>query len=442
MTTGTLRPEVIATRTSLGRWLRTQTAAIAPAWIASVHARPPMHVQGSPVPPAVESVLQDVYDGLVIALEVGRYDDLERAASALVGYHLPIGYQLGDLIGIVMLLKENLWLAITAAFDTETVLQQLYGLDAALTRLLTQVSIAFLTEKEDALHEELEQTKWRLEKLDRTKSDFISIAAHELKTPLTLIQGYADILSLELARESNERRRSALIGLASGIQRLGAIIQDMIAVSMIDNEVLTLHYQPMTLLHIARMAVSDLEMSISDRRLTLTIGEFPSELGTFYADPQRLYLALNHIVGNSIKYTPDGGAITINARVLKTSPEKGMDFVQVSIADTGIGIALEDQERIFDKFSGVTEPLRHSSGRTKFKGGGPGLGLAVAKGIIDAHGGKVWAESPGYDERQCPGSTFYFVLPVRREPPPPMRGQERLSQISNPKRLSQISNPK
>jgi signal transduction histidine kinase len=108
-----------------------------------------------------------------------------------------------------------------------------------------------------------------------------------------------------------------------------------------------------------------------------------------------------------------------------------MNFVQVSVTDTGIGIAPEDQDRIFDKFYGVTEPLRHSSGRTKFKGGGPGLGLAVAKGIVDAHGGKIWVESPGHDERLCPGSTFYFVLPVRREPPETPRGQERLSKISN-----------
>jgi len=430
MSTGPLRLEVIAARTTLGRWLRAQTTAIVPAWLDAVHARPPVHVQGTEVPAANESVLQDIYDGLVIALEVGRYEDLEKAATALVERHLPVRFSLADLVRIVMLLKENLWLAITAAFDTETALQQLWGLDASLTRLLTQVSLSYLTEKEAAMRDELEQTKWRLEKLDRTKSDFISIAAHELKTPLTLIQGYADILNLELARDSNERRRSALIGMASGTQRLGAIIQDMIAVSMIDNDVLTLHYQPTTLQHIARMAVNDLEMSIPDRQLTLVVDQFPPELGTFYADPQRLYLVFNHIVGNSVKYTPDGGAITISARMLGQSKENGLEFVQVSIADTGIGIALDDRERIFDKFYGVTEPLRHSSGRTKFKGGGPGLGLAVAKGIIDAHGGKIWVESTGYDEKSCPGSTFHFVLPVRREPPAPNRGQERLSQIT------------
>ena len=433
MTTGPLRPEVIAARTALGRWLRTQTAAIAPAWIASVHARPPAHIRGTEIPPVNDSVLQDVYDGLAIALEVGRYDDLEKAAGILVATHLPVGYGLNDLMVIVMLLKENLWLAITAAFDTETALQQLHGFDAILTRLVVQVSLCFLAETEEAMRDELEQTKWRLEKLDRNKSDFISIAAHELKTPLTLIQGYADILSLDLAKDNNERRRSALTGLASGIQRLGAIIQDMIAVSQIDNDVLTLHHQPITLQHVVRMAVSDLEMSIPDRQITLVVTDFPPELGTFYADPQRLYLVFNHVVGNSVKYTPDGGKITISTRMLGPNPKTLLDYVQVSIADTGIGIAPEDQERIFDKFYGLTEPLRHSSGRTKFKGGGPGLGLAVAKGIVDAHGGKIWAESPGHDERLCLGSTFYFVLPLRREPPEPSRGQERLARISKPR---------
>jgi len=423
--TNPLRPEVTV-RATLGRWLRTQTAAIAPAWIESVRNRPPVRVQGAQMPPVVESTLQDTYDSLVIALQVARYTDLEQAASALVANHLPVGYSLGDLLGMLWLLKENLWLAITAAFPMEEALLQWHGLDAVLFHLETQVSLAYVIEKEEALRDELEQTKWRLEKLDRTKSDFISIAAHELKTPLTLIQGYTDILNLELDKDPSERRRMALVGLASGTLRLGIIIQDMIDVSMIDNDVLTLHYQPTALLHIVRMAVSDLELSIPDRQLTLTIQDFPPGLAPFYADPQRLYQVLNHVIGNSIKYTPDGGTITLSGRMLGTDAATGLDFVQVSIVDTGIGIALEDQERIFDKFYGVTEPLRHSSGRTKFKGGGPGLGLAVAKGIVDAHGGKIWVDSPGYDDQRCPGCAFHFVLPLRKEPPSPPRGQQRL----------------
>jgi signal transduction histidine kinase len=169
-----------------------------------------------------------------------------------------------------------------------------------------------------------------------------------------------------------------------------------------------------------------LELTIPDRKLTLIVESFQNDIPTFYADPQRLYLVFNHVIGNSIKYTPDGGTITISARLLGADPPSGPRFAQVSIADTGIGIALEDQERIFDKFYGLTEPLRHSSGRTKFKGGGPGLGLAIAKGIVDAHGGKIWAESPGHNEQSCPGSTFHFVLPIREQPPEPTRGEERL----------------
>jgi len=423
--TNPLRPEV-SVRASLGRWLRTQTAVITPAWIESVKNRPPVRVQGTQAPPVVESTLQDIYDSLVIALEVTRYDDLEQAANALVANHLPVGYSLGDLLGMLMLLKENLWLAITAAFPMDEAMLQWHGVDAVLYRLETHIGLAYVMEKEAALRDELEQTKWRLEKLDRTKSDFIGIAAHELKTPLTLIQGYTDILNLELGQDESERRRMALDGLASGTQRLSIIVQDMIDVSMIDNEVLTLHYQPTTLLHIVRMVVSDLELSIPDRQLMLTIHDFPSDLAPFYADSQRLYQVLNHVIGNSIKYTPDGGTITISGRMLGADPDTGLDFVQVSIVDTGIGIALEDQERIFDKFYGVREPLRHSSSRSKFKGGGPGLGLALAKGIIDAHGGKIWVESPGYDEQRCPGCTFHFVLPLRKEPPSPPRVQQRL----------------
>ena len=434
--TGSLGPEITA-RSSLGRWLRTQTSAIAPAWISAVRLRPPIRIHGTTAPPVEENILQDIYDALAIALEVGRYDELEEAALTLVCTHRPLGYSLGDLQKILKLLKENLWLAVTAVFATDEALTQLHGLDAVFWHLELQVNLAFLAETEEALRDELEQTQWRLEKLDRTKSDFISIAAHELKTPLTLIKGYTDLLCSELAKDMNERRRNALSGLEAGMQRLSTTVQDMIAVSQIDNDVLTLHYQPISLQTIARIAVGDLERAIHDRQLTLTVQDLASDLPIFYADPQRIYRVFTHVIGNSIKYTPDGGHIVVDVTRHGAQPDP-MPLAHVTIADDGIGIAHEDQERIFDKFYGQTEPLRHSSGRTKFKGGGPGLGLAVAKGIVQAHGGRIWAESPGYDEQRCPGSTFHIVLPIRLEPPEPTRGQERLSQISDSKRDSSL----
>jgi signal transduction histidine kinase len=87
--------------------------------------------------------------------------------------------------------------------------------------------------------------------------------------------------------------------------------------------------------------------------------------------------------------------------------------VEIVVSDTGIGIAPEELERIFEKFYRVGDVLLHSTGRTKFKGAGPGLGLTIARGIVEAHGGRIWAESPGYDEETCPGGEFHIVLPVQ-----------------------------
>jgi signal transduction histidine kinase len=92
-------------------------------------------------------------------------------------------------------------------------------------------------------------------------------------------------------------------------------------------------------------------------------------------------------------------------------------FVEIIIEDTGIGIDPDDHTRIFEKFSSLGESSLHSSGKTKFRGGGPGLGLPITKGILEAHGGAIWVESEGYDELKCPGSKFHILLPLRKQPP-------------------------
>jgi signal transduction histidine kinase len=93
-------------------------------------------------------------------------------------------------------------------------------------------------------------------------------------------------------------------------------------------------------------------------------------------------------------------------------------FVELIVRDTGIGIAPEDRERIFEKFYRAGKSSLHSSGQAKFMGAGPGLGLPIARGLAEAHGGRLWAESPGHDEINCPGSTFHLLLPVRANPKP------------------------
>jgi signal transduction histidine kinase len=122
--------------------------------------------------------------------------------------------------------------------------------------------------------------------------------------------------------------------------------------------------------------------------------------------------ALRNVINNAIKYTPDGGRISINGRKLP-------GFIEVIITDTGIGISPENQAVIFEKFGQLGRVELHSSGKTKFKGGGPGLGLPIARGILEAHGGSIWVESQGYDEIRCPGSTFHILVPARIESPDP-----------------------
>jgi len=181
----------------------------------------------------------------------------------------------------------------------------------------------------------------------------------------------------------------------------------MIDVSVIDNDLLSLNIQPVWLHHLFDLLNNDLEATIKERHFTLEIKEFLGSKVWIFADSERLYQGFHNVLLNAIKYTPDGGTITIDGRTLP-------GFIEITFTDTGIGISPENQTLIFRKFS-QSGPSLHSSGKTKFKGGGPGLGLPITRGIIEAHGGTIWVESTGYDEVKCPGSTFHILIPARTE---------------------------
>lgn len=258
---------------------------------------------------------------------------------------------------------------------------------------------------------QLKQVQQTLERLDRSKSDFIAVAAHELKTPLTLVEGYAAMLREVLnKKELSPYEQELLNGISTGTKRLKLIIDDMIDVSMIDNNLLSLNFQPVWVNRLLSVIKNELEPFIKERHQTLEIYDFPGSSEMTFGDPERLLQVLRNVLTNAMKYTPDGGKITVDGRLLP-------GFIEVVVHDTGIGIAPEDQLLIFDKFARLGNSDLHSSGKTKFKGGGPGLGLHIARGIIESHGGAIWVESPGYDEEKLPGSTFHILIPHRREPP-------------------------
>jgi signal transduction histidine kinase len=308
---------------------------------------------------------------LMITYELAREDLTEQDAMELLGAALPV---------FTFALEK------TARYEMET-------------------RVTFISN-------ELSGVQTKLERLDRSKSNFISVAAHELKTPLTLIEGYTTMMRDVGKHEQDGQVEMFIEGINNGIRRLRSIVDDMIDVSLIDNNLLSLNFQPTWTGQILNLISDELEDSITSRNQTLDLRPFPGSEQMLFGDPERLYQAFYNILCNAIKFTPDGGTITVDGRTLP-------GFLEITVADTGIGISVEDQEGIFEKFGQLGSVSLHSSGKTKFKGGGPGLGLPIARGIIEAHGGTIWVESEGHDEKRCPGSTFHVLLPIRTESPDP-----------------------
>jgi signal transduction histidine kinase len=252
-----------------------------------------------------------------------------------------------------------------------------------------------------------------LERLDRAKSDFIQVASHELRTPLTVLHGYSQILLRDPALARDERHEKLVSGIYSGAVRMSEIVNSMLDMVKVDNRALELYPEPLSIPWLLEPLCDKFAGAMQERRLTLRV-ENLGHLPPIEADPQALRKVFANLLDNACKFTPDGGTVTISGRRLPSGYllDEG---VEILVCDTGIGIDPEARELIFTKFYQTGEVALHSSGHVKFKGGGPGLGLAIARGIAEAHGGRLWAESPGYDEETCPGSCFHVVLPLRQD---------------------------
>ena len=259
----------------------------------------------------------------------------------------------------------------------------------------------------------------RLEKLDRTKSDFIEVASHELRTPLTILKGYSDILRHDGTLKENEYYRQMVEGIYSGAVRMHEIVNDMLDVAKIDNQELSIYPEPVAMRVLIETVTIRLEDAFKERKQELHVQGL-DEIPAIEADPDALMKVFRHLVLNAIKYTPDGGAVTITGRMydphLHPAPRfnNGREAIHITVYDTGIGIDPNHHDLIFAKFYQTGKVALHSTSKTKFKGGGPGLGLAIARGIVLAHQGDIWVESVGHDETTMPGSQFHVVLPIRR----------------------------
>jgi signal transduction histidine kinase len=254
----------------------------------------------------------------------------------------------------------------------------------------------------------------RLQRLERNKTDFIQIAAHELRTPLTVLRGCSDMLLVDRVIKESEYHHQVISSMHSGAMRMQDVVDVMVDMARIDSRTLEFHPGLLVIEDLFENVCHSFEDALVERKQTLIV-EGITDLPTIEADAEAMKKVFYHLIVNAIKYTPDGGTITISGRRVARDGEPEM--IEIVVRDTGIGIDPQFHELIFEKFYQTEQVALHSSGKTRFKAGGPGLGLSIARGIVRAHDGKIWVESAGHDEETCPGSEFHVLLPVRRLDP-------------------------
>jgi signal transduction histidine kinase len=259
----------------------------------------------------------------------------------------------------------------------------------------------------------LDKANHDLAKLEVTKSNFISIASHELRTPLTVARGYTEMLLEEPTLPDSVRE--LVKGIHKSTLRQHEIMDSMFDIAQMDTRSVELQKQDVFITELIRSVAQELSKAAAERsqEFTLDLPQLPS----IKADPNSLRKLFYHLMINAVKFTPNNGKITVTGKQLpgnnRDLPEGGVEII---VSDTGVGVDKDYQELIFTKFYQPGELLnRHSTGKTKFKGSGVGLGLALSRGIVEAHGGRIWVESPGYDDEKCPGSDFHVVLPLRSQ---------------------------
>lgn len=256
---------------------------------------------------------------------------------------------------------------------------------------------------------DLESRNDTLIRLDKMKDSFIQVTAHELRTPLTLVNGYSKLLSsipaLKTAREEDENLQTMFKGLEDGIKRMQDIINEIVIISRIMTNQIDLSISAMNPGLVAQKVVASYLDALKQRNIHLDFNRdnWPERMR---ADADLMSLLLNNLLSNAIKYTPDGGQIFLTARQVND------EIIQFNVKDTGIGIAPEEVSRIFEKFHSGGDWRLHSTSKTAFRGGGLGLGLAVCKGIVEAHGGQIRVECSGCDPQNPPGSEFIVSLPL------------------------------
>ncbi len=228
---------------------------------------------------------------------------------------------------------------------------------------------------------------------NRVRSNFVSMVSHELRTPLNSVHGFIDLIMQGHMGELNEEQHTYLGYAQEGVQQLISIVEDILLMTRSDLGQFDVKQEEVLLHVLARQVISGLQPQAQNAGVELR-QHVPTDLPSLYADPQRLKQVLNNLVANALKFTPPEGTVTIYAS------RRDDDSVIIAVVDTGYGIPVEDRPHIFERFY-------QSNHSQQSKMGGYGLGLSIARLIVDQHGGVI-----NFETSLDKGTTFYFTLPI------------------------------
>ena len=391
-----------------------------------------------------KSLLEDSSDAIIVVGGGESVKIVNKMAESCFGYSSQeiLGLPLTKLL--VLLHVENIpaiLQSLRVAFAGAHVVDELQIAGKSGARVLARIyasSIKSANEqllqiifrditKEREIMENLEKSAADLVRLNKMKDSFLGLASHELKTPLTVIMGYSELITTDMPEKIDPIVLEMVQNISNAAARLNNIVKDMVDISMIDEKKLQLSLENINLNRLVEDTINELRFFFSMRKQEVVVN-LVETIPSIKGDSLRIMQLLSNILANAIKFTPDGGRITVSsgAKYLLRSKQTPLShdksyvnigreqhmFLEVVIKDTGIGIDREDQLHIFDKFYEVGNIEEHSSGKAAFKAKGAGLGLAIAKGIVEMHGGEIWVDSQGYDPVLLPGSTFHILLPL------------------------------
>jgi signal transduction histidine kinase len=249
------------------------------------------------------------------------------------------------------------------------------------------------THQEIKRREEIEKLYEELKKIDIAKSEFISIASHQLRTPLSAIKGYLSMILEGSYGELPEKVKKPMENVYQSNERLIKLVNDILSVSKIEAGEMEMNWEREDLREIIKEVISELSIKAKEKNLYLNFEE-PKEFPKVLLDREKIRQVILNLVDNAIRYTQKGG-VAVKLQIANNR-------LQIVVSDTGEGLTKEEKEKLFERFS------RGTAG-TKFWTEGAGLGLYIARRFVEMHKGKIWAESEGRGK----GSTFYVELPIK-----------------------------